>query len=324
MAILKGCPDIQASAWHGTYEALGKRHIRPGAFTGRESMPVINMGCRDLQELVGHGTDIAEILDRIEFIGAVVERRDVDTFDLEVFPDRPDLFSVEGMARAMRAFLGLKPGLATYEVAPARVELRVDPTVLPIRPVIACAVVRAIVFDGDSIASLMDFQEKLHLTVGRKRKKVSIGVHDMRDLVSPYTYLGADPGATRFVPLQGDREMDMDEILAEHSKGVEYAWILDGMDRYPLIVDAEGKVLSFPPIINGTVSQVREDTRDLFLDVTGLDEAACTYSLRILATMLAERGGQIEAVRVVYPDGERVMPDLSPEHLEPAMDNAWI
>ena len=105
----------------------------------------------------------------------------------------------------------------------------------------------------------------------------------------------------------------MDEILTEHPKGVEYAWILEGMDRYPLILDAEDKVLSFPPVINGTVTQVRDDTRDLFLDVTGLDEAACMYSLRILATMLAERGGQIEAVRVVYPDGEQVMPDLSPE-----------
>ncbi len=275
-------------------------------------MPVINMGYRDLEELVGYGTDSAEILDRIEQIGAVVERRDVDGFDLEVFPDRPDLFSVEGIARAMRAFMGLEPGLKRYDVAPPQVELRVDPSVLPVRPVIACAVVRNIIFDDDSIASLMDFQEKLHLTVGRKRKKVSIGVHDMRYLVSPYTYMGADPKATRFEPLAGDREMDMDEILAEHPKGVDYAWILDGMDRYPIIVDAEDQVLSFPPIINGTVTQVREDTSDLFLDITGLDEAACRYSLRILATMLAERGGRIEAVKVVYPDGERLMPDLEP------------
>jgi phenylalanyl-tRNA synthetase beta chain len=276
-------------------------------------MPVINIGNRDLAELVGYGTDVAEILDSIEGIGAVIERRDVDSFDLEVFPDRPDLFSVEGIARAMRAFMGIQPGLAKYEVAPPEIELRVDPTVLPVRPVIACAVIRNIVFDDDSIASLMDFQEKLHLTVGRRRKKVSIGVHDMRDLDPPYTYKGADPKATRFFPLQGDREMDMDEILAEHPKGVDYAWILEGMERYPLIVDASDQVLSFPPIINGTVTQVREDTRDLFLDVTGLDEAACRYSLRILATMLAERGGRIEAVRVVYPDGEIVMPNLEPE-----------
>jgi phenylalanyl-tRNA synthetase beta chain len=275
-------------------------------------MPVINMGYRDLEELVGPGTDSAEILEQIEQIGAVVERRDIDGFDLEVFPDRPDLFSVEGIARAMRAFMALKPGLKRYEVAPAQIELRVDPSVLMVRPVIACAVIRNIIFDDDSIASLMDFQEKLHLTVGRKRKKVSIGVHDMRYLVAPYTYKGVDPKATRFEPLQGEREMDMDEILTEHPKGMDYAWILEGMDKYPLIVDAEDQVLSFPPIINGTVTQVRDDTSDLFLDITGLDEAACRYSLRILATMLAERGGKIEAVKVVYPDREVVMPDLTP------------
>ncbi|UCC92611.1 MAG: phenylalanine--tRNA ligase subunit beta [Thermoplasmata archaeon] len=274
-------------------------------------MPVINMGYRDLEELVGHGADSAEILDRIEQIGAVVERRELDSFDLEVFPDRPDLFSVEGIARAMRAFMGLETGLKRYDVAPPQVELRVDPSVLDVRPVIACAVIRNIIFDDDSIASLMDFQEKLHLTVGRKRKKVSIGVHDMRYLVSPYTYKGAEP-STRFEPLAGEREMDMAEILAEHPKGVDYAWILEGKDRYPLIVDAEDQVLSFPPIINGTITQVREDTSDLFLDITGMDEAACRFTLRILATMLAERGGKIEAVKVVYPDGEVVMPDLEP------------
>jgi phenylalanyl-tRNA synthetase beta chain len=289
-----------------------KRHIRDGAFSGTSDMPVINMGYRDLEELVGHGTDSAQILDRIEQIGAVVERRDKDGFDMEVFPDRPDLFSVEGIARAMRAFMGLELGLKRYTVAPPTVELRVDPSVLDVRPVIACAVIRNIMFDDDSIASLMDFQEKLHLTVGRRRKKVSIGVHDMRYLESPYTYRGADPRTTRFEPLAGDREMDMDEILSEHPKGVDYAWILEGMDRYPLIVDAGGQVLSFPPIINGTVTQVRDDTSDLFLDVTGLDETACRFSLNILATMLAERGGRIEAVKVVYPDREVVMPDLEP------------
>ena len=288
-------------------------------------MPVINMGYRDLEELVGHGADRGEILDTIEQIGAVVERRDLDGFDLEVFPDRPDLFSVEGIARAMRAFMGRGPGLKRYEVAPPQVELRVDPSVMDVRPVIACAVVRNVIFEDESIASLMDFQEKLHLTVGRKRRKVSIGVHDMRYLVSPYTYRGADPGTTGFEPLQGEGEMDMEEILSEHPKGVEHAWILEGKDRYPLIVDAEDQVLSFPPIINGTVTQVREDTSDLFLDVTGLDEAACQYSLRILATMLAERGGRIEAVRVVHPDREVVMPDLEPvpRHVELADILPW-
>ncbi len=275
-------------------------------------MPVITVEHRDLEELVGHGSTVEGLLSRLEMIGAVVERRGEDSFDLEVFPDRPDLFSVEGLARALRAFFDYEPGLKAYEVAPPRLELRVDPSVLPVRPVICCGVVRNVVFDDPFIRSLMDFQEKLHLTVGRKRRKVSIGIHDMRDLEPPFTYLGAVPRETRFTPLQGDHEMDMDEILVEHPKGIEYAWILEGKERYPLIVDAKGQVLSFPPIINGTVTAVRDDTEDLFLDVTGLDEPACMGSLRILASMLAERGGRLEAITVRYPDREVVMPDLAP------------
>ena len=288
-------------------------------------MPVITIEHRDLEELVGHGMTVDRILERLEMIGAVVERRGDDSFDLEVFPDRPDLFSVEGIARAMRAFYGLEPGLKRYAVEPPRIELRVDPSVLPVRPVICCGVVRGVHLDDPGIRSLMDFQEKLHLTVGRRRRKVSIGIHDMRDLVPPYTYLGADPGATRFLPLQGDREMDMREILAEHPKGVEYAWILEGAERFPLIVDANGQVLSFPPIINGTVTAVRDDTEDLFLDVTGLDRFACMGSLRILATMLAERGGRLEGVTVSSPDGREVMPDLSPSRRSVRADHvaAW-
>jgi phenylalanyl-tRNA synthetase beta chain len=275
-------------------------------------VPVITIEHRDLEELVGHGMTVERLLGRLEMIGAVVERRGEDSFDLEVFPDRPDLFSVEGLARAMRAFFDLEPGLKEYKVASPVVELRVDPSVLPVRPVICCGVVRGLHLDDAGIRSLMDFQEKLHLTVGRKRRKVSIGIHDMRDLVPPYTYLGADPTATRFLPLQGDREMDMEEILRGHPKGVEHAWILDGKDRYPLIRDAKGQVLSFPPIINGTVTAVRDDSEDLFMDVTGLEEVACRYSLNILATMLAERGGRLEAVTVSYPERALVMPDLTP------------
>lgn len=288
-----------------------EKPYNPRAHSPAVGLPVITVEHRDLEELVGHGMTVGRLLERLEMIGAVVERRGEDSFDLEVFPDRPDLFSVEGLARAMRAFFGLEPGLKRYAVAPPRVELRVDPSVLPVRPVICCGVVRGLHLDDAGIRSLMDFQEKLHLTVGRRRRKVSIGIHDMRDLVAPYTYLGADPAATRFMPLQGDREMDMREVLDEHPKGVEYAWILEGAKRFPLIVDAKGQVLSFPPIINGTVTAVRGDTEDLFLDVTGLDRHACMGSLRILATMLAERGGRLEAVRVGYPDRTEVMPDLS-------------
>src|SRR5690606_7489345 len=114
-----------------------------------------------------------------------------------------------------------------------------------------------------------------------------------------------------FVPLDFEESLSMEEILKRHPKGVSYASILEGFDRYPLITDANGNVLSFPPIINGELTRVRDDTRDLFIDVTGTDPVVYK-ALNIVVCALAERGGRIEAVRVERPEGSLVLPDLSP------------
>jgi len=46
----------------------------------------------------------------------------------------------------------------------------------------------------------------------------------------------------------------MREMLQRHPKGRDYGHILKGCERYPLIVDDQDRVLSFPPIINGELT----------------------------------------------------------------------
>ena len=46
-----------------------------------------------------------ELLDRIPMLGADVANADYEQWDIEFFPNRPDLYSVEGVARAYRNFL---------------------------------------------------------------------------------------------------------------------------------------------------------------------------------------------------------------------------
>jgi phenylalanyl-tRNA synthetase beta chain len=241
-----------------------------------------------------------------------VERITDDQIDIEFFPDRPDLYSVEGVARAMRAFLGHEPGLKKYTMSNSDLKLIVDPSVLDVRPWIVSGLVRNVVFTDPFVKSIMDVQEKLHLTLGRKRKKVSIGIHDLDNVKPPFTYKGVDPESVQFIPLGMNDYMDMEEILRKHDKGIEYKWILEGLDRYPLITDANHEVLSFPPIINGIATTVTENTSNIFLDITGLDLNGCNTALNIIATLLAERGGDIETVAVEYPDKTIVTPDLEP------------
>ena len=244
-------------------------------------------------------------------IGADIERIEEESIDIEFFPDRPDLYSVEGVARAMRGFLDIEAGFCDYEVKPYQIEISMDARIEGIRPVFGCAVVRGLKFTSTFIKSLMDLQEALHWGLGRDRKKVSIGVHDLSKVQAPFRYIAADPGF-RFVPLDFTQPMSMKEILEKHPKGMRFAGILDGLDRYPLILDANDNVLSFPPIINGTLTMVNENTTDLLVDVTGLSAEVYTV-LNIVTTALAERGGQIEYVKVVKADGTEHIPlDLSP------------
>jgi len=270
-------------------------------------VPVITIDFEDMEQLTG--IERTTFLERVPMLGSDIERVENSHVDIEFFPDRPDLYCVEGVARAMKGFLGIETGLATYELAQPEFELLKEASIMSVRPYMACAVVRNVHFTDSSIRSLMELQEDLHWALGRDRKKVSIGVHDLSNVEPPFTYKAVSP-SFEFVPLGFDEKMSMDEILKKHPKGIQYGHIVSGFDRYPLLVDTYENVLSFPPIINGVLTRVSEDSTELFIDVTGTDRAVYT-ALNIVATALAERGGTIEAVKVFEPDD--TTPTLTPE-----------
>ena len=279
-------------------------------------MPVISIEYDDLIDLLGQKVEMEKLVEIIPMMGADIERIDYTQMDIEFFPDRPDLYSVEGVARALRGYMGLEVGLKNYPITDSDVKLIVDPTVNEVRPYIVSGVIRDVEMTDYFIQSLMDMQEKLHLTLGRKRAKMAIGVHDFRDITPPFTYKAVDPESIQFVPLGKSETMDLEEILRKHEKGREYAWTLEGFTRYPIIVDVNNEVLSFPPIINGTLTMVTEATKDIFLDLTGTDMNAVNHALNIISTALAERGGKMEKVEVIYQDKSIKTPNLEPTKMD--------
>lgn len=287
-----------------------RARLMPGPRLARP-MPVVRFRASDLVRLVGKAIPQAQLASTIPEIGGEVKDASGEEWEVELFPDRPDLFTVEGTARALRQYLGIAPGLAAYSVAAPKHALHVDPSVEGVRPAIAGAFVRGVPMDAHRLEGIIQLQEDLHWGLGARRRRVAIGVHDARALVPPFTYKVVGPHGVRFVPLAKTREMDPAQILAEHEKGKEYAHLVsDG--KFPLIVDSKGQVLSLPPIINGTLTTVRPDSRDLFLDVTGTDAWAVQRTLNLLATSLAEAGGRLEAIRLEGA-ASGTTPDLAPE-----------
>ena len=279
-------------------------------------MPVITLELERFKQLLGRPISLEELTKWIPWIGVDIEEVGRNYVKIEYNPNRMDFSSPVGVARAFKGLLGWETGLKEYMVKKGRIELNVDKTVSRVRPYIVGAVVRNVRLDEDSVRELMEMQEDLHWGIGRDRKKASIGVHNLDAVRPPFTYTTAKPEEVKFVPLDCSEEMNLREVLEKHEKGKTYRHLIDWAPRYPLLIDANGDVLSMPPIINGELTRVTERTRNLFIDVTGTDWNAINNSLNVLVTALADMGGQIESVLVKYPDRKVVLPDLTPQKMK--------
>lgn len=275
-------------------------------------MPVVTFDYNDYLNIFGYKISKEELIERLPMIGADFDKVEDDEISIEFFPNRPDLASVEGIARASRAFFDFEKGMKKYDVEKSDIVIDVDPSVKKVRPFVTCALVKNITMTDDLITSLMDMQEKLHFGIGRNRRKVAIGVHNFEPVQPPFVYKAVDPNSVQFVPLAKVESMTLSEILERHEKGVDYANLLDGFDKYPLIVDSNNNVLSFPPIINGSLTEVTPFTTDLFIDVTGTNIKAINHTLNIVVTALAERGGKIYSTTIKYDGDSYISPDLTP------------
>ncbi len=277
-------------------------------------MPVIDVRTDDLVKLSGIEKDADWFASTIPMVGASFEGMEAGVMRFEFFPNRPDHYSVEGVARTL-SFLHGGRRAGRYEVKDGSVSLSVAASIEAVRPVIVCAIARNVDMSNGALESLIELQEKLHLTVGRRRKKVSIGLHNMSAVKPPFAYAAVGADEVRFTPLGMDEYLTPGEIIVRHEKGREYGWIV-GHGPYPLLTDATGAVLSMPPIINGTVSVLDENTRNLFIDVTGISRAACQGVLNILCSNLADRGASIESVTITQNGTSTASPDMSFRHMK--------
>ncbi|MGE5341969.1 MAG: phenylalanine--tRNA ligase subunit beta [Candidatus Omnitrophota bacterium] len=246
---------------------------------------------------------------------------------IDLLANRPDLFNVSGLSRALKGYLGIEEGMPEFACRDGEFVLNVEPSVHDIRPYIVCAEVDMPPLDHTTLRELMKLQENLHWGVGRDRKLASIGIYDRDTLTAPITYKAIDPMNFKFHPLAfPGLAMTPAEILKDHPKGTAYAHLLEPFDRYPVLIDAKGQTLSMPPIINSEETRLRIGSSHLFIDVTGTGEQAVFDALNILVSALTELGGTIRTVKINFPDYALTTPDLSPGKIDVGFEDArrWI
>jgi len=283
-------------------------------------MPVVKLTLNKMSSLLGKDITLEQLGEKIPWIGVEIEETGGDWIRIEYNPNRPDFSSQEGVARALKGIMELEVGLPKYTVAKGQTSLFVEESVKGVRPCIVGAVCRNIKLSGSEIEELMGAQEDIHWAVGRNRRKASIGLHDFDKVAPPFTYKAVDPRSVRFIPLGGDTPLNLDEILNMHPKGIAFKHLVQEFPKYPVIVDKDAKVLSFPPIINGTVTQVTDETKNLFIDVTGTQLNSVDNALALIATQLVDMGARIESVTLIEGEKRTVTPTLKPRNLSLSRD----
>jgi len=280
-------------------------------------MPTINLNRKVFENLVGKKLSTEKLKDRIAMLGTDLEEINEKEIVVEVFPNRPDMLSVQGLSRALSSFINAKTGLRRYKIEHSNEKMIVDKSVAEVRPYTACAIVKNMHFTDETIKEVIDIQEKLHITYGRNRKKVAIGIYPFEKIKTPIKFLAQSPKDIVFQPLESDKRMNALEIIKLHPAGKIYGYLLEGKKRFPVFRDANDEVLSVPPIINShRTGKINEKTKEVFIECSGFDFKIMKKCLNIIVCALAEMGGKIYSMDIYYGTKKYTTPDLSPEKIK--------
>ena len=261
-------------------------------------MPVVELNLNRIKKLVSGNTTKKKIIDVLPFLGLDIESQDGDEIRIEYSPNRPDYSTDFGIALGLQGLLAIKKGVQKLNIKKTgKYEINVNSSVSKIRPFVTGIVAKNGAIDDQTIKQLMNMQEDLHFGIGRKRKKSSIGLHDLDKILFPLTYTTTTREKS-FVPLNETKEKSISDILSQTDVGHNYGWVLGDSKNVPIIIDSEGNIVSFPPIINAALTTVTTKTKNILVEVTSIDKDAAEDTLSVVSSILQTAGFQISELKI--------------------------
>ncbi len=268
-------------------------------------MPTITANLNDINRLAGSSMNFAELEEKLRLVKGELKDPDEATGEAKIElndTNRPDLWCAEGIARQLKSSFTGQPVVYPFfgkSEKPA-LSIEVDPALEKVRPFVAAFAARGPAVTDEFLVQIIQTQEKLCENYGRKRRNVAVGIYNAGRIEFPVKYTAARPDEFAFTPLGCEERMTLDRIMAEHPKGKEYAHLVRGLPACPILADANGVVLSFPPIINSReTGEVMEGDTHLFVEATGSDMRQLLLVMNIMAAGFHDRGWKVEPVLTV-------------------------
>jgi phenylalanyl-tRNA synthetase beta chain len=279
-------------------------------------MPVVNFTIERLNKLLP-GIDLNQVLELLPFIGLDIEGVDSEVLRIEYNPNRPDFASDYGIVRALRGLLEIETGLPKFKLNKEvnKYSVNVDNSVRGNRPYIVALIAKNGTLGNGTIMQLEGMKDDLQNGIGRGRTKASIGIHNMDAIEFPVRYSTVNEDFS-FVPLEQKSSQTIKSILKTSNIGKDYGHILEGVKRYPLVIDSKDNVLAFPPIINGNITKVNANNTNLFIEVTGNNKKTVEDILAILAITLYDAGFELQNVTINNFDGDTYTPKMDVSYID--------
>ncbi|MFL6384464.1 MAG: phenylalanine--tRNA ligase subunit beta [Nitrososphaeraceae archaeon] len=279
-------------------------------------MPVVNFTIKRLNKLLP-GIDLNQVLELLPFIGLDIEGVDSEVLRIEYNPNRPDFASDYGIVRALRGLLEIETGLPKFKLNKEvnKYSVNIDNSVRGNRPYIVALIAKSGTLGNGTIMQLEGMKDDLQNGTGRGRTKASIGIHNMDAIEFPVRYSTVNEDFS-FVPLEQKSSQTIKSILKTSNIGKDYGHILEGVKRYPLVIDSKDNVLAFPPIINGDITKVNANNTNLFIEVTGNNRKTVEDILAILAITLYDAGFELQNVTINNFDGDTYTPKMDVSYID--------
>ena len=201
--------------------------------------------------------------------------------------------------RALKGLLEIEVGIPNFQLSASnRYVIKVDESIKLLRPyIVSLVATRKQHLTDEEIRELITMQEDLHNGIGRHRKKASIGMHDLDKIQFPLSYASVDESFS-FVPLDKEDNYTIEQILDKLDTGLEYGYIVKDRERYPIVVDSNNTVLSFPPIVNSNATKISTDVKSIVVEITANNKRTAQDTIAIIAMNLFDAGFKIQPVTI--------------------------
>jgi len=162
--------------------------------------------------------------------------------------------------------------------------VRVDSELKDIRPYVVCCILQGLDLKEDNMKKFLSEQTKLHEGVCEMRKGSTIATHDLSKLKSPLKMVAKDPRGIRIHPLGKAKQISAKELYLGLQREAEeqrkqqkrntvsgihkFLHLLEKWNMWPCFIDADGVVISLPPITNSETTKISTETENVFVEVT--------------------------------------------------------